>query len=58
VQYCGGMALPAQAQIIAQAVGGRGPNRDYLYATAQHLADLGVEDPDLSWLAAEVRKIS
>ena len=44
--------------IIAQAVGGRGPNRDYLYATAQHLADLGIEDPDLSWLAAEVRKIS
>lgn len=58
VQYCGGMALAAQAQIIAQAVGGRGPNRDYLYATAQHLADLGIEDPDLSWLAAEVRKIS
>ena len=50
--------LAAQALIIAQAVGGRGPNRDYLYATAQHLADLGIEDPDLSWLAAEVRKIS
>lgn len=55
VQYCGGMALEDQAQIIARAVGGRGPNRDYLYATADHLAELGIADPDLNWLAARVR---
>lgn len=55
VQYCGGMALEDQAQIIARAVGGRGPNRDYLYATADHLAELGIADPDLTWLAARVR---
>lgn len=53
-QYCGGLPLPEQAQIIAHATGGRGPNRDYLFATARHLADLGIEDGDLSWLAAQV----
>jgi glutathione-specific gamma-glutamylcyclotransferase len=57
VQYCGGLGLARQAEVIAQAVGGRGPNRDYLFATAEHLAELGIEDPDLSWLAAKVRAI-
>jgi glutathione-specific gamma-glutamylcyclotransferase len=54
-QYCGGLALEDQARIIARAVGGRGANRDYLWATAAHLAGLGIADPDLEWLAAKVR---
>lgn len=54
-QYCGGLPLPEQARIIADAVGGRGPNRDYLFATADHLAELGIADADLTWLAAQVR---
>ena len=41
----------------ARAVGGRGPNRDYLFATAEHLAELGIADVDLTWLAAEVRSM-
>jgi cation transport protein ChaC len=53
-QYCGGLALEDQAQIIAKAVGGRGANRDYLFSTAEHLAALGIGDPDLEWLAARV----
>ena len=53
-QYCGGMALEDQARIIARAVGGRGTNRDYLNATARHLHDLGIGDPDLDWLVARV----
>lgn len=56
-QYCGGLALEEQAQIIAHATGGRGTNRDYLWSTAAHLADLGIADPDLGWLAARVREI-
>lgn len=56
VQYCR-LGLEEQAQIIAHAVGGRGPNRDYLTATAQHLAQLGIGDPDLEWLAARVRAV-
>jgi len=56
-QYCGGLALEEQARIIAQAVGGRGPNRDYLWSTAAHLAELGIGDGDLDWLARRVREI-
>lgn len=54
VQYCGGLPLEEQARIIAEAVGGRGPNRDYLFSTARHLAELGIGDDDLEWLAARV----
>ena len=57
-QYCGGLALEEQAQIIAQATGGRGPNRDYLWNTAAHLADLGIADPDLEWLSSRVRELT
>ncbi|WP_420850159.1 gamma-glutamylcyclotransferase [Rhodobaculum claviforme] len=57
VQYCGGLALEDQAAIIARATGGRGPNREYLWNTAAHLAELGIEDAELSWLAARVRRI-
>ncbi|HPE25341.1 gamma-glutamylcyclotransferase [Albidovulum sp.] len=54
VQYCGGLALEEQARIIAGASGGRGPNRDYLWNTAAHLAELGLADPDLDWLSDRV----
>lgn len=57
VQYCGGLPLEEQAQIIARAVGGRGRNRDYLHATAAHLAELGIGDDDLEWLSARVRSL-
>lgn len=58
VQYCGGMPLEEQAQIIAHAVGGRGPNTEYLYNTAEHLAEIDLRDPDLEWLAQRVRNIT
>ncbi len=57
-QYCGGLSLEVQAGIIATAIGGRGPNTEYLYNTAQHLRELGIEDPDLSWLESRVRSLS
>lgn len=56
-QYCGGMPLEDQAQIIAHAVGGRGPNPEYLYNTAEHLAEIGLADRDLNWLAQRVREL-
>jgi cation transport protein ChaC len=58
VQYCGGLGMDEQARIIARAIGGRGANRDYLWSTAAHLAELGIADPDLEWLAAEVRRLT
>ncbi|WP_425463236.1 gamma-glutamylcyclotransferase [Maritimibacter fusiformis] len=56
VQYCGGLPLSEQARIIAHAVGGMGPNREYLENTARHLVELGIEDEDLTWLARNVRR--
>ncbi|VAW03622.1 Cation transport protein chaC [hydrothermal vent metagenome] len=58
VQYCGNLALEEQAQIIANAVGGRGPNTEYLFNTAAHLDALGINDPDLNWLARRVRQLT
>lgn len=55
-QYCH-LSLEEQAQIIAQAVGGRGPNDAYLYNTAEHLTELGIADEELSWLARRVKAI-
>ena len=55
-QYCT-LPLEEQAQIIARAVGGRGPNDEYLINTARHLHDLGLPDADLDWLVARVRQI-
>lgn len=57
-QYCGGLSLLEQAEIIARAAGGRGPNRDYLENTARHLRELGLADADLDWLTAEVAKMA
>ena len=57
-QYCGDLSLEQQAQIIALAVGGRGPNTEYLHNTAQHLTEIGLEDPDLTWLSNRVREIA
>ena len=57
VQYCH-LELEEQAQIISTAVGGRGPNTDYLHNTASHLFELGIEDEDLDWLSARVRDLT
>ena len=56
-QYAGGLSMDEQARVIAWAEGGRRPNRDYLYNTAAHLAALGLNDPDMDALAAEVRRL-
>lgn len=58
VQYCGGLSLEEQAGIIATAIGGRGPNTEYLYNTAGHLTELGIHDPDLEWLSRRVRQLT
>jgi glutathione-specific gamma-glutamylcyclotransferase len=57
VQYCGGLDLETQAQIIARAVGGRGPNTEYLWNTVAHLGELGIEEAELVWLSDRVRAL-
>jgi glutathione-specific gamma-glutamylcyclotransferase len=56
-QYAAGLSLQDQVAIIATSQGVRGPNRDYLYATARHLAELGIADPDLDRLATLVAEM-
>jgi cation transport protein ChaC len=58
VQYCGGVPLHEQADVIARAVGGRGPNTEYLFNTADHLHALGIADDELTWLAEKVRQLT
>ncbi len=56
-QYVGDLCRDEQAQIIARAEGGRGPNADYLFNTARHLAGIGLADAELDKLSEEVRRL-
>lgn len=56
-QYCQ-FDLETQAQIIARAVGGMGPNPEYLYNTATHLQEMGIRDDDMGWLVTRVKEIT
>ena len=56
-QYCPDLTLERQAQIMARAVGGRGPNHEYLTKTAAGLVKLGIRDDDMGWLVARVQQI-
>jgi cation transport protein ChaC len=56
-QYMGGLCVREQARIIARAHGGRGPNSDYLFNTARHLAQIGLSDATLDQLAEDVRRL-
>lgn len=56
-QYRGALSLVEQAEIIATAVGGAGPNVEYLVNTVAHLADLGIADTDLEHLAMLVARL-
>ncbi|AOZ68774.1 gamma-glutamylcyclotransferase [Rhodobacter xanthinilyticus] len=56
-QYCQ-LDAEEQARIIASAAGTRGPNRDYLFNTANHLRELGLPDAALEALAARVAALA
>ncbi|EIE48916.1 gamma-glutamyl cyclotransferase [Salipiger aestuarii] len=58
VQYCGGLPLEEQAEIIARASGGMGPNRQYLENTSAHLDQIGIPDAELHWLRDRVRDLT
>ncbi|WP_377508418.1 gamma-glutamylcyclotransferase [Octadecabacter sp. R77987] len=57
VQYCQ-FPLEQQAQMIARAVGGRGPNTEYLFNTASHLTQMGIKDAEMAWLVTRVRALT
>ena len=55
-QYCD-YNLEKQAQLIATAIGGRGPNHEYLENTYSRLQELAIKDDDLLWLVNRVREL-
>lgn len=57
VQYCQ-FDLEKQAQMIAHAVGGRGPNTEYLNNTQAHLAEMNIRDDEMAWLVDRVEQIN
>ena len=54
-QYRGGLSLAEQADVIATAIGPRGPNAEYLANTIAGLDALGLPDADLARLSEMVR---
>ncbi|MEH6786925.1 MAG: gamma-glutamylcyclotransferase [Paracoccus sp. (in: a-proteobacteria)] len=56
-QYAGDLGADEQARIIAGAHGGRGPNADYLFNTALHLARIGLPDSAMDQLSDRVRRL-
>ena len=57
-RYEGALAEDIAAARIAHAAGPLGTNRDYLYRTARHLAELGIEDGPMHGLEARVRSLT
>ena len=54
-QYCGGLSLEAQAEVIARAVGPKGRTPTTSSTPSTSLEALGLHDPDLARLAEMVR---
>ncbi|MFD2647574.1 gamma-glutamylcyclotransferase [Devosia albogilva] len=46
-RYVSGLSNEAIADVLATAVGSRGSMAEYLYATVQHLEEMGIHDPHL-----------
>lgn len=53
-QYAGVLTRERQLALVRGAVGQSGANPDYVLNTTRHLNELGIHDPLLSWLAAEL----
>ena len=54
-QYAGKLAPERLLALVVQGRGGYGDNRDYVLATQEHLKELGIHDPSLTWLSARLR---
>ena len=53
-RYVSGLSVDAIADVLATAVGTRGSMAEYLFATVQHLEEIGIHDPHLWQLQAMV----
>lgn len=57
VQYVGGLDAAEAARIVHGAKGKSGPNDAYVFNTLAHLQDMGIRDPWLEHVGAEVRRL-
>ena len=55
-QYAGRLGVEEAAGHVCGAVGGMGPNEDYVINTAEHIRTLGIRDHWLEHVVAEIRK--
>lgn len=46
-RYVSGLSVDAIADVLSKAVGSRGSMAEYLFATVQHLEEMGIHDPHL-----------
>lgn len=46
-RYVSGLSIDRIAEVLATAVGSRGSMAEYLFATVQHLEEMGIHDPHL-----------
>lgn len=53
-QYAGNLTRTERLALVARGTGVSGTNRDYVVNTLAHLKNLGVHDPELSWIAAHL----
>lgn len=56
-QYAGKLSVETAAQLIRQAIGKRGPNREYLENTVHHLEQLGIQDSRLRSILEKVEEL-
>lgn len=54
-QYARGLTLDDQLHMVRRSHGLSGPNRDYVLATVEALATMGIVDTGLSWIAQRLR---
>ncbi|WP_150495182.1 gamma-glutamylcyclotransferase [Roseibium aquae] len=54
-QYAGSLPREKQLEIVRGAQGQSGQNPDYVLNTAAHLAELGIKDRTVTWLADKLR---
>ena len=54
-QYCPPQSHADLLETIRTSVGASGPNPEYVLATQDHLEELGIHDPTLTWLARALR---
>jgi cation transport protein ChaC len=54
-QYAGALSKETQLAFAADSAGVSGHNRDYVLSTADQLAELGIRDDTIAWLAEQLR---